>query len=365
MKAQIPEVFNPTMLILARESRSLSQKELVDRINAHAKNVLLNQSRLSRLEAGVGLMDPEVLNVLTQVLGYPPHFFYQHARMSSIGTRYFRKAKAMPKQVLRAVLATMDIDRIRVETLLRSTDLETKEIPHFQVDAVRFKSAGSIAGAVREMWKIPRGPIANMTALMEDAGIIVIPIKVGSRFFSGVHVPTETGIPIVFVNGEIPWDRLRFTLAHELGHIVMHDVSDDETTSEEQSDEFASEFLLPQNEVSPYLTGLTLEKAADLKLRWKVSMAAIIHRARDLRCISSEQSDMLWKRMSKAGYRLSEPHSAQVGVEKPTLLKEVIAMHQSVLGYTGEDLKDLLFLDAGATDRFMVQDTPKLRIYRG
>jgi Zn-dependent peptidase ImmA (M78 family) len=365
MKAQVSETFNPTMLILARESRSLSQKELVDRVNTHAKEALLNQSRLSRLEAGVGLMEGKILDSLSTILEYPSQFFYQQARMSSIGTRYFRKAKTMPKQVLRAILATMDIDRIRVESLLRSAELETKEIPHYEVDGVRFKTASSVAKAVREAWRVPRGPVENMTKLMEDAAIVVLPMKAGSRHFSGVHIPTEVGVPIVFVNSEIPWDRVRFTLAHELGHIVMHDVTDDETQSEDQSDEFASEFLLPETEIRSYLYGLTLEMAASLKLRWKVSMASVIHRAVDLKCISPEQSEVLWKKMSRAGYRLSEPHSAQIQAEYPTLLKEVIDLHQSVLGYTHDELKQLLWLDAEASKRFFVQEQPRLRIYRG
>jgi Zn-dependent peptidase ImmA (M78 family) len=357
-------LFNPTMLMLARESRSLSQAELVDRVNMWAKDTLLTQSKLSRLEAGNSTIDDKIFTAISSVLNYPVNFFFKQARMSSISTRFFRKAKSMPRQTLRTILALIDIDRIRIESLLQSMELETKEIPQYEVDGSRFKSAASIARAVREFWHIPRGPIVDMTKLMEDAGIFIIPIRAGSRHFAGVHVPSEMGTPIVFVNDESPGDRLRFTLAHELGHIVMHTVTDDEGTSEDQADEFASEFLLPEAEIRPYLEDLTIEKAAALKMRWKVSMASIIYRANNLKCIDPNRSTELWTRMSKAGYRISEPRSTEIPKESPTLLREMIEMHQSVLGYNTEDLKKMLWLDDDSMVRFMINERPKLQLIR-
>jgi Zn-dependent peptidase ImmA (M78 family) len=357
-------IFNPTMLVLARESRSLSQAELVDRVNIQARDPLLTQSKLSRLEAGTANMDSKTLNAISTVLSFPEVFFYKQGRMSSISTRFFRKAKTMPRQTLRAILASMDIDRIRIENLLRSMDMKTKDIPEFQVDGTKFKSAASVARAVREFWRIPRGPIENMTKIIEDAGIFIVPIRAGSRLFSGVHVPTEMGTPIIFVNEESPGDRLRFTLAHELGHIIMHPIADDEGTSEGQADEFASEFLLPEEEIRPYLGDLSLEKAAALKMRWRVSMGAIITRSKTLSCINQEKHEELWKKMAKAGYRLSEPHSTDIPKERSTLLKEMIEMHQTVLGYSTDDLKNFLWLDEESLERFMIKERPKLQLIR-
>lgn len=41
-------------------------------------------------------------------------------------------------------------------------------------------------------------------------------------------------------------------------------------------------FLMPQDDIIDELKGLTLDQTADIKSRWKVSMVAIIRRAKDL-----------------------------------------------------------------------------------
>ena len=77
-------------------------------------------------------------------------------------------------------------------------------------------------------------------------------------------------VPIIALNKDMPPDRIRFTLAHEVGHIIMHKIisptSDDEATS------FASEFLVPSNEINFPPGGLKLSDFADLKRYWKVSI---------------------------------------------------------------------------------------------
>ena len=105
--------------------------------------------------------------------------------------------------------------------------------------------------------------------------------------------------PVFFVNESIPGDRERFTLCHELAHVVLHHKPAKDPEAE--ADRFASEFLMPANEIRAELSRLTIEKAADLKIRWKVSMQAIIRRARDLRAIDQDRYTNMMKRMSRIG----------------------------------------------------------------
>lgn len=48
--------------------------------------------------------------------------------------------------------------------------------------------------------------------------------------------------PLFFVNVTIPADRVRFSLAHEIGHIVMHQLPTDDM--EREADRFASFALI-------------------------------------------------------------------------------------------------------------------------
>ncbi len=58
--------------------------------------------------------------------------------------------------------------------------------------------------------------------------------------------------PLFFINVTIPADRVRFSLAHEIGHIVVHQLPTDDM--EREADRFAAEFLMPESAVRPDLT---------------------------------------------------------------------------------------------------------------
>ena len=137
---------------------------------------------------------------------------------------------------------------------------------------------------------------------------------------------------------------MRFTLCHELGHIIMHQDAMVAPDMEKQADEFAAEFLMPEIEIRPYLTDLSLEKLATLKQFWKVSMAALLKRATDLGVITHRQARTLWMQMGKAGYRTREPVELDLPVEKPSLEKEIVDTYIEDMGYTISELGKLLCL---------------------
>jgi Zn-dependent peptidase ImmA (M78 family) len=110
---------------------------------------------------------------------------------------------------------------------------------------------------------------------------------------------------------------------------------------EQQANRFASEFLMPQREIARHLHDFDLETAAALKPVWKVSMAAIIKRALDLRKISESKYRRLFTSLSAQGYRKNEPF--QIPVEEPQAVRRLVALHRHELGYSDFDLAQLLF----------------------
>ena len=88
------------------------------------------------------------------------------------------------------------------------------------------------------------------------------------------------GMPVLFfVNVDSPADRVRYTLAHELGHMVLHttDLKDD-AAMEDEADEFAGAFLLPAEEIRPQLRRFDLPHLANMKgygrCQWALSRCA-------------------------------------------------------------------------------------------
>jgi Zn-dependent peptidase ImmA (M78 family)/transcriptional regulator with XRE-family HTH domain len=324
------------LIVLARESRGLTQSKLAALLG-------LSQGHLSKIEAGLLPVSSTVLDGLVEVLHYPPAFFTQSERLYGPGASEFfhRKRQSLSTRVLSRVHAEIDIRRIHVSRLLQAVTVDEEAIPEFDPDTFP-GGAAEVARAVRAAWIVPKGPVQNLTQLIEDAGGIVIPTAFGTQLLDalGRYVPAMP--PLFFTNRDAPTDRTRLTLAHELGHMVMHHVPN--ADMEAQAFDFAAEFLMPAREIRAELSGsLYLDKLVGLKLRWKVSMQALLRRAQHLGTIDERRARYLWMLMGKSGFRVREPAEADLLPEQPRLLARMLEIHSS-LGYSESDLSDLLAL---------------------
>jgi Zn-dependent peptidase ImmA (M78 family) len=200
-----------------------------------------------------------------------------------------------------------------------------------------------VARLVREMWMLPKGPIENMVELLESKHCIVIPCDFGTDLIDAMSQRID-GYPVLFfININAPADRIRHTLAHELGHMVLHTSSvksDDEM--EDEADAFAGAFLLPADEIRPQLRRFDLRQLANMKAYWKVSMAAIAVRADRLNLITPYQKKVFWVEMGKLGYRKREPNEPPR--ELPATLKRMVDFHRGKLGYSAAEMAKLLEL---------------------
>lgn len=327
------QMVNPEMIVLARESRGFTQKELASELN-------VTQGFVSKVETGYLGVSADMLKDLVRVLRYPEHFFYQTFPIFPAESHFYRRNKTLAAKAQAEILAKMNICRKHVKELLDDAEIEFKPLPQYDLD--EHGTPERVARLVRQFLRLPRGPIKNMVKLLEDAGVIIISLDVGTRMFAGAGMHAENPNYIIFVNREMPADRLRFTLAHELGHIIMHRIM--RPLMELEADLFASEFLMPAREILQYLGDLNLERLASLKKYWKVSMAAILKNALNLGKLTQRQYQYLWTQMGIAGYRLKEPPELDVTQEKPTLLSELIELHLKDLGYTVEQLSQKLAL---------------------
>ena len=207
-------------------------------------------------------------------------------------------------------------------------------LPQLEPDEVQ-GGAISIAQQARCLWRVPSGPIRNLTAIAEKAGVLVIHFDFGTRKIDGCS-DWIGGLPVVFLNMHMTPARMRFTLAHEIGHLIMHSLP--YADAEQQAHMFAAEFLMPASDIKSMLLPVNLDRLARLKLHWRVAMQALLKRAEDLRLISERTSRRWWMIMSKAGYREIEPHENDIPREMPSLLRELVDMHLQDLGYTSSQL---------------------------
>lgn len=322
---------NPEMLVLARESRGLTQSEL-------ARLLSVSQGFVSKYEASLLDPSPDVVSKLSELLDYPEAFFLLRDSVYGPGVTEFwhRKRQAATSRDMRRIYANLNKKVIHVSRLLRSADIP-EGIWRFDLD--EFDDPSDVARAVRSAWHLPAGPVKNLAGAVEDAGGIVIRCDFGTRLVDAISRWVPGLPPLFFLNELLPADRERLTLAHEIGHIVMHRMPS--ATMEDEAFAFAGELLMPAREISPFLVQLSLPRLALLKPTWRVSMGGLLMHATRLGTITKRQSTYLWSQMGRAGYKQHEPAELDFPKEQPRLLRDLLELHKDTLDYSIADLSRL------------------------
>lgn len=320
--------FNPEILAVARGSRGFSQ-------TAFAEKLGWSQGKASKVEHGLLEVSKEEGQQIADALAYPVELFYQAGSAVGFGSccLYQRKRLTMPVRTLNKLHDEINIRRIQIGRLLQGVTLpHPPNFPRMDVD--EYESPEEIARLVRASWQMPRGPVRNLIDAVEHAGGIVILCEVDSPKIDAVSQTIEGTPPLFFLDRNKPTDRRRFTLAHEIGHIVMHSLPT--PNAEQEADRFASEFLMPEREIKGELKGLTIPKAAALKLKWRTAMQALIRRAKDVGAITDAKYKSLSVRISQLGYRKNEPNPLEP--ETPKMLRWLIDLYLQERGYSVKEL---------------------------
>ena len=106
---------------------------------------------------------------------------------------------------------------------------------------------------------------------------------------------------------------------------------------------------------------MSLDSLLQLKLRWRVSIAAIIRRCRDLGIITKKTEQRLWRLKSARGWTKREPLDDEIFPEQPRLLASAISMlfsnglsnREELVASTGlshGDVEKLAGLGSGSLD---------------
>jgi len=330
---------NSEMLLLARKSRGLTQEELVERTR-------ISQGHLSKYEIGEHKVPREQLEKIADALGYPKSFFFQAAEIRGLGASvlYYRKKHRLGQKKLQQIEAMVNVLSLQLRQLLSKCEISgDSEFSQYDIEEYNY-DAGKIAQRVRAQWRLPMGPVKSVIGAIEKACGVVMKLDFATRDFDGVGLPVQGLGPFFFMNKELSTDRLRFTLAHEIGHVVMHK-SKLTADMEREANEFAAELLMPKDEIYEELRPFSLERAARLKLEWKVSIAALGRRARDLDVVSESQYKRFWARLSALGYRMKEPIA--LPEEKPSVPARLVEVLQRELKYSYEEMAALAHCKLG------------------
>jgi len=351
--------FTSDMLLLARRARRFSQEEL-----ANATGIA--QGTISKIEKGLINPSDELIEKIAESLNFKPRFFYKGGNLRPSPENYHRKKSKLSAGDWESILARAEIYRFTLEEMLSSVEIAASKNAPPYIDPDQFDGRmEDIAMSVRQFWTIPRGPLADITKIIEDAGIIIVPFDFGTDLIDGFCQHGVDNVPpIIFLNNRFKEkDRIRFSLAHELGHLIMHRMPCKE--QEMQANSFASAFLMPSQDIISSFYNISLEKIMELKLYWKTSMQAIIRRARDLGKMSESSYKYYCIEMSKRGWRSKEPVEISGLLESPTTIKQLFKAHMDDLNYSVEELSEIFgLLPDEVSQMFPFDKRPKLKIIK-
>ncbi|MFD1258328.1 helix-turn-helix domain-containing protein [Mucilaginibacter terrae] len=349
---------NYKMLTLAREARGYTQKELTNAIS------MQSQGNYSRMEKGILPIPTELIKQIAEELKFPESFFYREEPLVSQAEYFYRKKASMPKKELYKLEATFDLIRMWFNSLLKEVDLPEFKFP--EVSTRNGQTPEIIAQKTRAFINAPKGPLDDLIRIFEKNGVIVYFLPNAPETFDGTTIITESNQKVLVVNAEMPNYRKRFTIAHELGHMVMHipfgSYIEEVIDVENEANRFASEFLMPENEIRRDLLYITYGKLSDLKQYWKASKSSLIVRANALGTIHKGKYINMLNELSRFDERRVE--KSDVYLDEPALFKKIIKVFNTDMGYTLEELYEVLGLDKEDFERFIIGNDIRVKRLR-
>lgn len=300
-----------------RVSSGMSLRDLGRKISITAQT-------LSNYERGITMPPSSVIIALASELRVKAEYFFRPVTVSIEGLDFRKKNSFLIKEQHSLIAGIKDwLERYKqIESLFPDKiDFELPEAQCF-TEAAQIET---IAKSLRQKWQLGNAPIENLTSLLEEKNIRVCFISTKDSFDACTF--WSDGRPCIVVRNDMPGDRLRFNLAHELGHLLIKCPEEgDKRTREKPAMCFASAFLAPSEvvirELGQSRKKLSLNELHILKMKYGLSMSAWVFRAKDLGIISDSAARSLFFVLKKYGKQ--EPWAQYPKEPEPFRMKQLV-----------------------------------------
>ena len=150
--------------------------------------------------------------------------------------------------------------------------------------------------------------------------------KFEDRYAFATWAGREREVPVIAITEGTSADHQRLSVAHELGHLVLHkNIPVPSKAVEKEAYGFGAEFIAPENGIRKELMfeKITLERLGELKLRWGMSIQALLRRSLASGVINERQYPYLVQQIGTRGWKMQEPARFDIPLEKPRLLRQL------------------------------------------
>jgi len=306
-----------------------------------ARDIGVSPAAVTHYESGSNRPSPATLAKIAMALGMPADFFTKGRAIYEVreDDAHFRSLRSTRKVERSAARAQIELLAEVVELFEQRLNLPPVDLPTDLADL----DPESAAETLRERWNLGLGPLASVVGVLERRGVVVARLRGLTQRVDAFSCWLGSRPYVVLLANKGAADRSRFDAAHELGHLLLHaDATPGAKQLEGDAHKFASAFLLPRSAIASELPSrVDFGRLVDLKMRWGVSIQALLRRGLDLAIYSEAAYRNAMTRMSAHGWRHQEP--GDIGPpETPQLLSAAYTMVTSRFG--SEVLSDHLRL---------------------
>jgi Zn-dependent peptidase ImmA (M78 family) len=298
----------------ARLAAGLSLRGLADRMNNYVSAQVIHKYELDKATPG-----SDVLIKLSQALSVKMEFFFRPQSVEiELSKPAYRKRATVSKKEIEAIRAQAK-DRVEkyleVESLFPNRFKKNMIPQKLRAPVKQMNDIEELAKELRKHWSLGLDPIDNVTEVLEDQGVKVVMLVSDSKI-DGLSCWANETIPVVVVNKNQTSDRLRLSLAHELGHLLLENT--ESIDQEKAAYRFAGAFFAPDEvamrELGSTRTKISLYELKNLREKYGMSVQAWVHRLQDLHIISDSFAVQIFTTFRQRGIHnkeMGKPLSAE------------------------------------------------------
>ncbi|GAA4878827.1 ImmA/IrrE family metallo-endopeptidase [Pseudonocardia benzenivorans] len=305
-----------------REMHSLTQASLVSDIPG------LTQSRLSRIESGLSSPDDEILELLAIALGVRSDYFFRESLIDLIGQSPQLRARSRLTQAAKSsVVHWANLIYEEYERLESGSGIPNR----LSRDDGHLDPAHAARATRDQLGFDQSSPLPYIVLAVERLGVAILGIP-SHQPAMDAFCAWHNDRPVIGLLEGAPPDRVRWSIAHELGHLVLHRGQAKTASMEAEADQFAAELLTPLHALKKFMPRRpTLSHFTVLKTQWGVSIKSLVRRAKELEVLDQDRAIGLYRQISARGWNKTEP--GFVAEEKPRGFRKLVELR-----YPGESL---------------------------
>lgn len=311
----------------------------LDEVSQHLNGMVTKQA-ISKYERGLMKPSSAVLEALCKFYQASPDFLLG-CKPVELSDFSFRSKDPIPQKIKQRIVSQVQIwmeHYLALENLFDA--ISAFRSPVHGLSIVDFDDMESAAMQVRRKWGLGNDTLASVCRTLELVGVKVLELEI-EEDVDGLCGWVNRKTPfIVLKKNDVTVERKRFTALHELAHILFPCLDAmDYKIKERMCHRFASAILLPKEVVDTYVgkfrDNLTVSELSYLRSMYGISVAAIVHRLKDLKVISVDYYNHIFDDRIKQNI-LEEGWGAYPLIDEAVKYKSL--MNRAVVeGYVDDD----------------------------